>query len=164
MQFDVGTVREPLDDAGLHARLGDAYFAKKQIEKASRSYEKALSIDPNYPLVSARLGTIYAMSQKINLAIDKYLTAVTQEPHNQDYLMNLSNLYLANGESQKAISTAKRGLQVKPSSAFYVTLGSAYEQKKEWKNSLIAYQRAKDLGSKDKNLDDKIELMERHIK
>jgi tetratricopeptide (TPR) repeat protein len=153
------------NDAGLFTRLGDAYFSKKNLPSARKNYEKALSLNPNIPKVPARLGTVYSLSEdlphNLDLAIKQYLHAVEQEPSNKEYLSNLVNLYLATKESHKAVSTAKRALQVAPSAEIYASLGAAYELQKEWKNSLIAYRRAKDLGDTRDELKEKIEILER---
>lgn len=146
-------------DAGLFARLGDAYFTQKNTQKAQSAYERALELDGSLPKIPARLGTIYSLNNSLNKAIDQYLVAIEQEPENVEYLSNLVNLYLATNEPQKAVSTAKRALQLKPSSQLYASLGAAYELQKEWENSLIAFQRAKDLGEKGDDVEEKIKLL-----
>lgn len=154
---------EAQTDAGLFARLGDAYFSLKKLPSARSNYEKALSLDPSLPKIPARLGTVYTMSTDVKGNLDKaiklYLLAVEQEPNNVEYLSNLLNLYIATNEGQKAVSTAKRALQVTPSAELYANLGAAYELEKEWKNSLIAYERAKDLGDKSPETREKIEAL-----
>ena len=83
--------------------------------------------------------------------------AVKQNPKDTQLLANLSSVQLANGNPQQAISTAKRAIQILPTSEVYITLASAYEALKDYKNSLIAYQRAVDLGDKRPELQKKIE-------
>lgn len=146
-------------DAGLFSRLGDAYFSNKDLDQAARAYEKALSLNPASPKAAERLGTIYAMTKKIGKAIDMYLVAAELEPKDGKLLANLSNLFLANGDAEKAISTAKRALQVHASKDVYKTLGAAYESMKDYKNSLIAYQRAQDLGDTSQELADRIRTL-----
>ena len=146
-------------DAGLFARLGDAYFTQKNTQKAQSAYERALELDSSLPKIPARLGTIYSLNNSLDKAIEQYLVAVQQEPENIEYLSNLVNLYLATNEPQKAVSTAKRALQLKPSSQLYASLGAAYELQKEWENSLIAFQRAKDLGEKSADIEEKIKIL-----
>lgn len=145
------------NDAGLFARLGDAYFATKQIELAASQYEKSLKLNPAYPHSAARLGTIYTMLNKLDGAEKMFLKAVEQNPSDAQLLANLGSVFLANSKPERAVSTAKRGLQIKPSSSLYVTLGSAYEMLKEFDSSLIAFERARDLGDKSEDLQKKIE-------
>lgn len=147
-------------DAGLFARLGDAYFANKDIQLSAKSYQKALTLEPSYPKITARLGTIFTLQQDTKQAIELYLKAVKQEPKNAQYLANLSSLFLADKQPQKAVGVAKQALQVRASSDVYITLGTAYEDMKDYKNSLIAFQRAIDLGGDKRKLRKKIEQLE----
>ncbi|MCB0319931.1 MAG: tetratricopeptide repeat protein [Bdellovibrionales bacterium] len=163
IQFLEGYIQKTPNDAGLYVRLGDAYFSTKKLDKALQNYEKALQIEPLTPKVAAKVGTIFAMTERIDDAVQQFLKAVEEDPSNPQYLLNLSNLYLAKGDPAKAISTAKRGLQLKGSSDFYNTLGSAYEQQSEWKNALISFQRARDLGDKSEELEQKITTLEKNI-
>ncbi|MCB0311120.1 MAG: tetratricopeptide repeat protein [Bdellovibrionales bacterium] len=147
-------------DPGLFVRLGDAYFAKKDLDQARINYQKAYELSPKYEMVTTKLGTIYSLQKDLPKAEEFYLQAVEQNPRDYQLLVNLSSVFLANGKPEKAISTAKRGLQVKSTSELYVTLGSAYETVEDLKNSLIAYKRARDLGGTRPELDDKIEQLE----
>jgi tetratricopeptide (TPR) repeat protein len=151
-------------DAGLFARLGDAYFGTKNLALSITSYEKALKLDQNYPKLPGKLATAYLLQNRVADAEKMYLTAVNQDPKDGQMLENLSNVFLANHKPDQAISAAKRALQVKPSSGLYVTLGAAYENMKDYKNSLIAYERALDLGSTDPNLKQKIDEVKEQSK
>ncbi|MCI5066039.1 tetratricopeptide repeat protein [bacterium] len=155
-------------DAGLYARLGDAYFSSQKLPEAREAYERALELNPNLPKVPARLGTVLSLSDTVpnhlSQAIAHYLHAVDQEPNNADYLSNLVNLYLVTNAPEKAVSTAKRALQLNPSPELYASLGAAYELQKEWKNSLIAYQRSKDLGNSNDELEEKIEALRKRAR
>ncbi|MBX7144929.1 MAG: tetratricopeptide repeat protein [Oligoflexia bacterium] len=148
-------------DAGLFARRGDCYFSIKNLDSAMADYEQALKLEPRYSGAAAKLSTIYALKNKTKEAETMLLSAVDMEPKNAQLLQNLSNIFLINGKVEKAISTAKRGLQVSPTSELYVTLGNAYETQKDLKNSLIAFQRALDLGDKRPELKEKIESLKK---
>jgi tetratricopeptide (TPR) repeat protein len=139
-------------DAGLRARLGDALFGSQQPNKAVASYEAALAIDPKYPGVPAKLATLYAMQNKIDKAATMYERAVKANPQDVQSLKNLSSIYLGLGKPQQAVSTAKRALQLSATADVYVTLGNAYQELRDDKNALNAFQRAKELGYKDPNL------------
>jgi Flp pilus assembly protein TadD len=143
-------------DAGLYVRLGDAYFGTKNVETAVTSYEQAYKIDPDFPELSNKLGTTYLLSNKIPEAEKHLEAALTKSPKDLRILTNLSSVYLANGKSEKAISTAKKALQVKAGKELYVTLATAYEMNKDYKNALIAYQRAFDLGDSREEIQKKI--------
>lgn len=149
--------REFPKDAGLHARLGDAYFGSQDPKNAIASYETALKLDPNYPTLPVRLGTLYTMTKKLDKAAAMYEKAVQKNPKDIQSLQNLSSLYLALNKPQQAVSTAKRALQISSSAELYVTLGNAYQGLKDPQNALISFQRAQELGYKDPALPKVIE-------
>jgi tetratricopeptide (TPR) repeat protein len=147
------------EEASLQARLGDAYFASKQVKEATSAYERTLKIDPRYPNTSARLGTLYTLSRRLPDAERLFIQAAEEDPKNPQILSSLSSILLANGKPEMAVSTAKRALQIKPTKELYVTLGSAYEALKDVKNSVIAFERARDMGDNSPELKAKLETL-----
>ena len=150
-------IKEYNQDPSLFVRLGDAYFASKKIREAATAYEKAFETAGGYPGLAAKLGTIYGLMNRIDDAKRMFMVAVELDPKDSQSLANLSSLFLASGEPDKAIGTARRALQVKATKEVYVTLGTAYEIQKDYKNALIAFQRAVDLGDSREELKKKIE-------
>lgn len=153
--------REFPKDAGLHARLGDAYFGSQDPKNAISSYEKALQLDPKNPSIPVRLATLYAMNKKIDKAAQMYEQALKHNPRDTQSLQNLSSIYLALNKPQQAIATAKKALQVSATPELYVTMGNAYQDLKDPRNALISFQRARELGYKDPNLGKVIEELAR---
>ena len=150
-------------DGGMWGRLGDAYFASKDVKRAQHAYEKALAIDPTLAAVPARLATVYTLTNQLEKAEQILYVAVEQNPRDSQLLANLSSVFLANGKTDKAISAAKRAIQLKPTKELYVTLGTAYEIMQDLPNSLIAFQRARDLGDTRSELDAKIEALSKQV-
>lgn len=150
-------------DAGILVRLGDAYFSSKDIPNALSSYEKAYKIAPKYSFLASKLGTTYLLRNNTKDAEKMFRAAVDQAPKDWQLLSNLSSVYLSNGKTQEAIGAAKRALQIKTTPELYVTLGNAYESAKDLKNSLIAFERAKDLGYAGDDLPKKIESLKTKV-
>jgi tetratricopeptide (TPR) repeat protein len=148
-------------DAGLYVRLGDAYFASKEVDKALTNYEQAQKIAPTYLGINSKLGTIYMLKNRTADAETAYLRAIEQNPNDITTLTNLANLFLAVGKTDQAISTAKRAIQIKPSKHLYATLGNAYEVKQQFSDALIAYERSRDLGNTSKEVAEKITNLKR---
>lgn len=148
-------------DAGLFVRLGDSYFADKKIKEAIGAYKKGYALEPKYPGLPSKLGTVYALANMLAEAEKMFGTAVEQAPKDPQALANLGSLLLANGKHQEAITMAKRALQARPSKEVYVTLATAYELAKDYKNSLIAFQRAADMGDNRQEIKDKIEELKK---
>ena len=143
-------------DAALFARLGDAYFATRKVKEAAASYDEALRIDPALAGVSSRAATVYLLVNRTADAERLLLRAVEENPRDGQALASLSSVFLANGKPELAVSTAKRALQVQPGREIYITLGAAYEVLKDYRNSLIAFERAADLGQSTPELTAKI--------
>ena len=78
-------------------------------------------------------------------------------PKDAQTAANLSSVLLANENPKEAVTYAKRAIQLSPSKEVYITLGTAYEILKDYKNALISFERAQDLGDKSSELDDKID-------
>lgn len=154
-------IKEYDQDAGLFARRADVYFSMKDVTLAAKDYEHALKLDPQYPAAASKLSTAYILLKRPADAEKMLLQAVELEPKNGQLLQNLSSVFLTNGKPEQAISTAKRALQVAPTSELYVTLGNAYEALGDAQNSLISFQRASDLGDARPELKQKIEQLKK---
>ena len=150
-------------DPQLFGRLGDAYFSSKRPQESIAPYEQALKLDPTNVRIADKLSTVYAMQNRLADAERVLVKAIESDPKNGLLLTNLSNVFLANSKPGEAIRTAKLALQVQPSSDVYVTMGSAYEQLKDLKNSLIAYQRAFDLGDQRPEIKSKLDDLKGRI-
>jgi tetratricopeptide (TPR) repeat protein len=139
-------------DAGLHARLGDAYFVDKKLDPALTQYQQAIALSPQYPGVAARLGTLYSLQNNAPLAEEYFTKAVELIPNNPELLANLASVKLANAKPKEAIDYAERSLRIKQSKEAYSTLGSAYRGVKNFKNALSAFREAQQLGDNSKEV------------
>jgi tetratricopeptide (TPR) repeat protein len=148
-------------DPGLHARLGDTYFSMKKVTEASKSYEQAVKLDPTYQGIARKLSSTYIILNKLKDAEMMLLKAVEEAPDDGELLGSLSSVFLANGKPDKAVSAAKRALRVSPKAEIYVTMGTAYELLKDYKNALISMERARDLGDSSKELAEKIDFLKK---
>lgn len=150
-------------DAGLYGRLGDAYFSAKQLDKAEAAYKSCMALSPRYPDLAAKLGTIYGLQRKYPEAEKMFLLAAEQSPRDVQALNTLSNFMIVNKKPEKAITTAKKALQIKATKESYLALGTAYEMMKDLKNSLISYEKALDLGDTTPELKTKIEGLKKAV-
>lgn len=141
-------------DAGIFARLGDAYFVQKDIKEARTSYEKALSLNPNYPGVSTRLGTIYSMQGEMANAEIMLNKAADLDPNNPTTLSNLGSVLYALKKYDLAIKSLKRSTSINPTKEAYITLGNIYLAKSNEKEALVSFKRAKELGDDSKGLNE----------
>ncbi len=147
---------QSLNDAGLLVRYGDLLFSTGKTKEAVTQYEKAYALNKSYAGLTAKLGLTYALQSRLDESEQMYLAAAKAEPRNGDILGNLSSILLSLGKTEQAISTAKEAVQFAPKKETFVTLGSAYEAKKEFAAALDSFTRARDLGAKTAEVDEKI--------
>lgn len=150
-------IKKAPDDAGLLVRLGDAYFGTRDVSQAAAAYQKAYILDPEFPELAGKMGTIHLLNNQPAEAEKYFETALKSSPKDLKLLTNLSSVYLANAKPDQAISTAKKALHIKAGKELYITLATAYELKEDYKNALISFQRAADLGDKRPEVQKKIE-------
>ncbi len=154
------TQKYPQDD-GLFAKLGDTYFSLKEPKNAINAYKKSIELNPEQISLYNKLGVAYSLTHDTKNA-EKYLSkAYSKAPKDAQIISNLASVQLANSKIKEAIRTSKRSLQIKPLGKTYITLGTAYEMEKDFNKALIAFQRAKDLGIKDKSLTEKIKELKK---
>lgn len=148
-------------DAGLWIRLGDVYFSSERVKDAIVAYEKGFALDRKYPKLTPRMGMAYALDKRMPDSERMYRLAAEESPKDVEVLGNLSSLLLGSGKVDEAITFAKRSVQVNPTSRVFVTLGSAYEVKKQPKQALAAYERAIELGDKSPEVQTKVTTLKK---
>ena len=131
-------------DAGLWSRLGDAHFANKDINNAMKAYKKSLSLDGSNVETTKRLATVYSLSNDTKNSEILLRKAHSLNPKDAQTAANLSSILLANENPKEAVTYAKRALQLSPSKEVYITLGTAYEILRDYKNALISFERAQE--------------------
>ncbi len=87
------------------------------LEKAIRSYENGIEIEPVYSLNYANLGMLYWASGRTEEAIN-YLNLATSAAKWEDvYWLNLGFLYEENGQKEQAMEAYRKALVYKPENA-----------------------------------------------
>lgn len=151
------------ENADLFVRLGDAYFTMRREVAAEKAYEQAYALVPDYHGLPLKLATLYGLRQDFGKAEQMLEQATAQSPNNAHILNNLGNIYILNGKASKAVDAAKQAIQLRTSRENYLTLGNAYEAQHDYENSLIAFERARDLGENRPELMEKIEKLRKSM-
>lgn len=146
-------------DPGLFVRYADLLLSSGKIKEAATQYERGFALDKKYPRLTAKMGLTYALLNRLDESEQMYLAAVAAEPNDGELMGNLASVLLGNGKTEKALSTAKEAVRIAPKKETYVTLGSAYESKKEFKSALNAFRKAQELGAQSEELTEKIEQL-----
>jgi len=103
-------------NAVLHTEIANLYFMKGEVEQAVSHYQTALTLNPKPDWTSVVAQTLGYVQQNVTKNID----------------CAIANYQLANALSPKAIDV-------------YISLGSAFYDNEDYKNSLTVYRRALEL-------------------
>src|SRR5712675_1799588 len=95
LQMVVLMPAKDLDEATLHERRGDSYFARKLYEEAIVEYSKSIAIDRYNASALNRLGLVYHQSQKLDDAERYYREALKQNPYFIEVLNNIGTVEYA---------------------------------------------------------------------
>ena len=107
--------------AVAYAGLGQAYWRKYDytrefdwLELASEKVQSALNINDNLKQVKITRGMIEAEFGRYGEAIDIFNDVLAADPTNAEAYMELARSYESSGDIEKAESTMKRSIQLKP--------------------------------------------------
>ncbi len=98
----------------IHAKAGIVYSNQLDFDNATRSFARALQINPN--LVVARLGLagLYARQSRYDEALKEYSTILSSEPNRPDVYANLAQIYLRTSKYDRAIEAGRKALELNP--------------------------------------------------
>ncbi len=120
--FKAGTERAPLNSEAF-GKLGDAYDASGERNKAIDAYEAALAIEPDLPWPSYNLGVLLQESNP-NKSEQYYRTHLELQPNNGHAWSNLGLIFLDSGRTQEALRAQLRAVAAGPEIAhFHFNLG-----------------------------------------
>ena len=152
------------NDVDAHKLLGRIYL--RQLSDASNSvsssspsgnvldqaigeFEKIVALLPKDIEDRMVLGQLYTVKHEPKKAEDQFKTAQAIEPDSEEVVLNLARLYAESGDvahSAKVIEAVPVGDR---SPKMELALGAAYDQLKQPKDAIAAYQRAADMDPSD---------------
>lgn len=97
--------------------LGVRFYQEGAVDKAVRSYERAISLDPDYAQAHYNLGTAYESSLELDKATAAYQVALRNDPKFYYAHNNLARLYLLRGgevASANALTVLNTALAQRP--------------------------------------------------
>jgi tetratricopeptide (TPR) repeat protein len=80
------------------------FSSRADIPAMTKELETSISLDPNFADSYAMLAFAQTMSGDHAKALETMRKAITINPRNENYRLNLANIYLANRETDKAIA------------------------------------------------------------
>jgi tetratricopeptide (TPR) repeat protein len=148
------------DNIDAHKLLGRIYL--RQLSDASNAvsstspsgnaldlaiveFEKIIALQPNDVEDRMVLGQLYTVKHDPKKAEDQFKTAQAIEPDSEEVILNLARLYAESGDIAHAAKVIEAVPVSDRSPKMELALGAAYDQMKQPKDAIAAYQRAADM-------------------
>lgn len=119
------------------------YEEKKDLLKALKDYDKAISLEPNYLEAFNNRGLVYSKFRRYDLALRDFNTVMQIDPLSETGFFNRGYLYFRQREYDLALKDYTRAIALRPRYAeAYNARGSVYEAMKQYPEALSDYHRA----------------------
>ena len=115
------------------------------LELAIVEFEKIVALQPKSVEDRMVLGQLYTVKHEPKKAEDQFKTAQAIEPDSEEVVLNLARLYAESGDIAHAVKVIEAVPVNDRSPKMEVALGAAYDQMKQPKDAIAAYQRAADM-------------------
>ena len=125
--------------------------SEKMLDLAIAEYVKIVEINPKDIENRLLLGQLYSLSHNTAKAEEQFKTAQQIDPNSEDVVLNLARIYGESGDYQRAVAVIEQVPLDDRSAKMEFALGSTYDQLKDNKKAIAAYQRA--IGADPDNLD-----------
>ncbi len=125
--------------------LGDMQAGTQSSEilkRAIEQYEAIVRLDPKSVDDHLLLGRLYRLNNEMAKAEQEFKTAVQLDPTSEDAVTTLAYLYNEQGNLGRAAQILTSVPEAERSAKLYSALGYTYEQQKEYKKAIAAYQKA----------------------
>ncbi len=123
--------------------LGAAYMNQQLFEKALKSFQQAVELDPKLTIARLNEGIAYLNQQKVPEAKAALDDALKQDAKNPTAWYNLGLLAKNTGDAEAAIDAFKHVTEIDANDAdTWYFLGSAYIQAKQYPQAVDAFQHA----------------------
>jgi tetratricopeptide (TPR) repeat protein len=115
------------------------------LDQAIAEFEKIVTLQPKSVEDRMVLGQLYTVKHEPQKAEEEFKTAQAIEPDSEDVVLNLARLYAESGDLQHAVKIIEAVPENGRTPKMEFTLGAAYDQMKQPKEAIAAYERAEDL-------------------
>ena len=112
------------------------------LKRAILQYEQIVGLDPKSVEDHLLLGRLYRLNNQGAKAEQEFKQAVQLEPNSEEAVTTLSYLYIEEGDTSRALAILEAVPEAERTARVYSALGFTYEQKKDYKNAIAAFQKA----------------------
>jgi tetratricopeptide (TPR) repeat protein len=159
-----GLLKNSPNDIEAHKLLGRIYLRQLSdasnavsstspsgnvLDQAITEFEKIVQLQPKDVEDRMVLGQLYTVKHEPKKAEDEFKTAQAIEPDSEEVILNLARLYAESGDVAHAAKVIEAVPVNDRSPKMEVALGGAYDQLKQPKDAIAAYQRAADMDPAD---------------
>jgi tetratricopeptide (TPR) repeat protein len=117
--------------------------ASENVRKlAIEQYQEIVRLEPNSADDHVMLGRLYFANGEIKKAEEEEKIAIKLSPDSEDAVTTLAMLYNEEGNAAKAAETLSSVPEASRSAKLYLSLGETYDQQKDFKRAIEAYQHA----------------------
>jgi tetratricopeptide (TPR) repeat protein len=167
LYFQTGRVRDAISAAQdeikknpenleAHKLLGRIYLrslgnmqnggpSDQMLKLAIDEYARIVQLEPNSTENRLLLGRLYTLNHDSVHAEEQFKAAQKIDPDSEDVVLNIAGLYSEQGDNKRAIQVLTALPDDDQTAKTLYALGQTYDQVKDTKNALIAYQKAFDL-------------------
>lgn len=129
-----------------------AYEGLEQPVKAEKSYHQAIERKKNYWDGYYSLGLFYSNHGRLKEAAEAFEEVTKLAPTNARAFTSLGAIYQYLGETQKAIETLHRSLEVNPTYQALTNLGTIYFYQRDYEAASRIYEQALELNDTDRRI------------
>jgi tetratricopeptide (TPR) repeat protein len=167
LYFQTGRVRDAISAAQdqikkdpnnleAHKLLGRIYLrslgnmqngepSDQMLKLAIDEYVNIVHLEPNSTENRLLLGRLYTLNHDSAHAEEQFKAAQKIDPDSEDVVLNIAGLYSEQGDNKRAVQVLTALPDDDQTAKTLYALGQTYDQMKDTKNALAAYQKAIDL-------------------
>jgi len=112
------------------------------LKLAIQQYETIVKLDPKSVDDHIMLGRLYHADSQLKKGQEEERTALQLAPDSEEAVATLAMFYSEEGDATKAAETLSSIPEANRSAKLYLMLGGTYDQQKDYKKSIDAYQHA----------------------
>lgn len=149
------TIKRDPNNIAAHKLLGRVYLhslgdmqngaSQQVLDLAIGEFKQISSLDPTDIQSHLVLGQLYTVNHDSQKAQQEFEAAQKIDPNSEDVALNLARLYSESGDMKHAIATLQAVPEDDRSAKLAFALGASYDQIKDTKDAVVAYQQAVDL-------------------
>jgi tetratricopeptide (TPR) repeat protein len=118
--------------------------AGNALDQAIAEFEKIVALQPKNVEERLVLGQLYTVKHDQKKAEEQFKIAQSMEPDSEIVVLNLARLYAESGDFKQATKVIEAVAVADRTAKMEDALGASYEQLKQTKDAIAAYQRAAD--------------------